>query len=99
MLRRAHALAASLDVGTGATGGATDDAALVERLGVSVAVVPGEPQNLKVTTPGDLLVVRALIQSQADIEMQADDRYDAQQTARFATVLGAVRDEGMAEGG
>lgn len=80
LLRRAHALAASLDV---VTGGVTDDAALVERLGVPVAVVPGEPQNLKVTTPGDLLVVRALIQSQADVESRP----------------GAARDEGTAEGG
>jgi len=43
-LRRAHA-----------TGGeATDDAALVEALGLTVAVVPGDPDNLKITTPADL---------------------------------------------
>jgi 2-C-methyl-D-erythritol 4-phosphate cytidylyltransferase len=34
---------------------ATDDAALVERLGERVYVVPGEPTNVKVTTPEDLL--------------------------------------------
>jgi len=33
---------------------ATDDAALVERLGVKVRVVPGESTNQKVTTPDDL---------------------------------------------
>jgi 2-C-methyl-D-erythritol 4-phosphate cytidylyltransferase len=33
---------------------ATDDAALVERLGVTVRVVLGEATNLKVTTPEDL---------------------------------------------
>jgi len=54
LLRRAHALAASAP-------GTTDDAALVERLGLPVAVVSGEPQNLKVTTPGDLAIVRALL--------------------------------------
>lgn len=32
----------------------TDDASLVERLGHLVTVVPGEEQNLKITTPGDL---------------------------------------------
>lgn len=32
----------------------TDDASLVERLGHQVTVVPGEEQNLKITTPGDL---------------------------------------------
>jgi 2-C-methyl-D-erythritol 4-phosphate cytidylyltransferase len=32
----------------------TDDAELVERLGHSVRIVPGEPTNLKITTPDDL---------------------------------------------
>jgi 2-C-methyl-D-erythritol 4-phosphate cytidylyltransferase len=33
---------------------ATDDAALVEALGLVVSVVPGDPDNLKLTTPADL---------------------------------------------
>jgi 2-C-methyl-D-erythritol 4-phosphate cytidylyltransferase len=33
---------------------ATDDAALVERLGASVRIVPGESANRKITTPDDL---------------------------------------------
>ena len=33
---------------------ATDDAALVERLGAFVVVVPDSPRNLKITTPEDL---------------------------------------------
>jgi 2-C-methyl-D-erythritol 4-phosphate cytidylyltransferase len=33
---------------------ATDDAALVERLGTTVHIVPGEPTNQKITTPDDL---------------------------------------------
>jgi 2-C-methyl-D-erythritol 4-phosphate cytidylyltransferase len=44
VLRRAHA------AGTDAT----DDAALVEALGEKVAVVPGDPANVKLTTPADL---------------------------------------------
>lgn len=32
----------------------TDEASLVERLGIEVAVVPGSPRNLKITQPGDL---------------------------------------------
>ena len=36
----------------------TDDAVLVERLGGRVAVVPGLPQNIKITTPADLRVAR-----------------------------------------
>jgi 2-C-methyl-D-erythritol 4-phosphate cytidylyltransferase len=41
--------------------GATDDAALVERLGEPVIVVAGDPRNIKVTTPTDLAMVRALL--------------------------------------
>jgi 2-C-methyl-D-erythritol 4-phosphate cytidylyltransferase len=37
----------------------TDDAQLVERLGVAVRVVPGEPENLKITGPGDLAAAEA----------------------------------------
>ncbi len=33
----------------------TDDVSLVEELGLPVACVPGAPENLKVTTPDDLL--------------------------------------------
>lgn len=36
----------------------TDDAVLVERLGGAVAMVPGLPQNLKITTPEDLQIAR-----------------------------------------
>ncbi|MGC8862541.1 MAG: 2-C-methyl-D-erythritol 4-phosphate cytidylyltransferase [Armatimonadota bacterium] len=36
---------------------ATDDAALVERLGQEVTVVPGSYDNIKITTPADLEVV------------------------------------------
>jgi 2-C-methyl-D-erythritol 4-phosphate cytidylyltransferase len=36
----------------------TDDAVLVERLGVDVAMVPGLPENLKITTPADLQSAR-----------------------------------------
>ena len=40
---------------------ATDDAALVEAAGGTVVVVAGEPRNLKITTPDDLLVAAALL--------------------------------------
>lgn len=44
VLRRAH----------GDGDDATDDASLVEALGATVRVVPGEARNLKITTPDDL---------------------------------------------
>jgi 2-C-methyl-D-erythritol 4-phosphate cytidylyltransferase/2-C-methyl-D-erythritol 2,4-cyclodiphosphate synthase len=48
LLREAHAAAA------GNGWDVTDDAALVERLGRPVAVVAGEEENVKITTPEDL---------------------------------------------
>ena len=52
VLARAHA---------DAPAGATDDAALVERLGLPVLVVSGDPLAEKVTTPRDLAVAGALL--------------------------------------
>jgi 2-C-methyl-D-erythritol 4-phosphate cytidylyltransferase len=52
VLRRAHA-ADDED--------ATDDAVLVERIGGTVATVPGDPANLKVTYPDDLAMLAALV--------------------------------------
>jgi 2-C-methyl-D-erythritol 4-phosphate cytidylyltransferase len=46
LIRRAHAAAPA--------GGATDDAILVEQLGMRVYVVRGNPENRKITTPDDL---------------------------------------------
>ncbi|MHB8219424.1 MAG: 2-C-methyl-D-erythritol 4-phosphate cytidylyltransferase [Acidimicrobiales bacterium] len=51
ILRQAHS----------AGGEATDDAALVEALGGTVRVVPGDPTNLKVTTPADLAYAELLL--------------------------------------
>jgi 2-C-methyl-D-erythritol 4-phosphate cytidylyltransferase len=38
----------------------TDDAGLVERLGIPVATIPGHPHALKITTPFDLTVAEAV---------------------------------------
>ncbi len=44
------------------TGGeATDDAGLLEDLGATVVTVEGEPRNLKLTHPEDLLLAEAMI--------------------------------------
>ena len=50
-LREAHALARQKGWEV------TDDAALMERLAIPVLVVPGEEENRKVTTPGDLALL------------------------------------------
>jgi 2-C-methyl-D-erythritol 4-phosphate cytidylyltransferase len=54
---RADALRAAHTSG----GDATDDAALVEANGGRVVVVPGDPRNIKITTPADLVVASALL--------------------------------------
>lgn len=52
LLRRAHAEVHA---------DATDDASMVEAIGAPVVTVPGTPANLKVTTPADLVLARALL--------------------------------------
>jgi 2-C-methyl-D-erythritol 4-phosphate cytidylyltransferase len=54
VLRRAHEEAGP---------DATDDAMLVEALGGRVRVVPGDPRNLKITTPDDLGAAERLLAS------------------------------------
>lgn len=39
----------------------SDDAEVLERAGIPVVVVPGEPTNLKITEPGDLPLAHALL--------------------------------------
>jgi len=56
MLAAAHAASASHADGSGA---ATDDAALVERNGGSVTIVPDSATNFKITTPDDLALAEA----------------------------------------
>jgi 2-C-methyl-D-erythritol 4-phosphate cytidylyltransferase len=53
VLRKAYAVADSH----------TDDAGLVERLGVPVSTVPGHPAAMKITTPFDLAVAEAVFTS------------------------------------
>jgi len=55
VLRRAYAQATQ----DGYRG--TDDASLVERLGLPVALLPGSERNIKITTPEDLILARAFL--------------------------------------
>jgi 2-C-methyl-D-erythritol 4-phosphate cytidylyltransferase/2-C-methyl-D-erythritol 2,4-cyclodiphosphate synthase len=59
LLEEAHAAAAQAGVG------ATDDAALVERLGHPVHVVMGDPDNIKVTWPHDLAQAERVVREKA----------------------------------
>ena len=40
---------------------ATDDCAAVERLGKEVYLTPGDPENVKITTPFDLIIGEAIL--------------------------------------
>lgn len=53
VLRRAHREGAE----------ATDDAALLESIGATVRTVPGDPRNLKLTVPQDLVLAEILVGS------------------------------------
>jgi 2-C-methyl-D-erythritol 4-phosphate cytidylyltransferase len=59
-LQRAHEAAASFDAGQAAA--VTDDAMLVELLGVPVHAVRGASQSLKITTPLDLIIAEGLLE-------------------------------------
>jgi 2-C-methyl-D-erythritol 4-phosphate cytidylyltransferase len=41
----------------------TDDAEVLERAGHQVALVPGDPRNLKITEPGDLALAEAILRT------------------------------------
>ena len=44
---------------------ATDDALLVEKIGISVKIIEGEERNIKITTPHDLQVARFLLSTES----------------------------------
>lgn len=55
LLKEAHAQA----IKTGCN--ATDDAMLVEQLGIPIRLVPGDPRNIKITHPTDLVLAETLL--------------------------------------
>jgi 2-C-methyl-D-erythritol 4-phosphate cytidylyltransferase/2-C-methyl-D-erythritol 2,4-cyclodiphosphate synthase len=88
---RAEVLGRAFAAAGGAAAEATDECQLVERLGLPVALVPGDPQNFKITSADD--VARARARTEAPLAMGVG--YD---THRFAEgrklVLGGVEFEG-----
>ncbi len=55
--------------------GCTDDAAAVERLGECVFTVLGDPRNIKVTTPADLKLIRAILGVKPPAERPVHKRF------------------------
>ena len=56
-------------------GDVTDDAALVEQMGETVYVVEGDPRNIKITTPSDVELIRAVLQVKAPEERPTHKRF------------------------
>jgi 2-C-methyl-D-erythritol 4-phosphate cytidylyltransferase len=46
---------------------ATDDASLVERIGIRVRMIPGTYENIKITTPGDLATGAVIVGSRGTV--------------------------------
>ncbi len=51
----------------------TDEAALLEACNIPVHAIPGDPTNLKVTLPGDLVRAAAFLGASRSVEHAADD--------------------------
>lgn len=85
LLREAYAAAAAAGVL------ATDDAALVERLGRKVRIVPGSYRNIKITTPEDMIMAQALLGSEAERMRRIGIGYDVHRlVAGRPLVIGGV---------
>jgi 2-C-methyl-D-erythritol 4-phosphate cytidylyltransferase/2-C-methyl-D-erythritol 2,4-cyclodiphosphate synthase len=70
----------------------TDDAGLVEYLGGAVAVVPGDPVNVKVTTPADYEMARRQVERPPGRAVRVGVGYDVHRlTAAAPLILGGVR--------
>ena len=59
LLKRAYAQLATMSEAD--RGAITDDASLVERLGITVVVVDGDSRNIKLTHPADIDIARAIM--------------------------------------
>jgi len=46
----------------------TDDSSLVERLGIEVQVIMGDYSNIKITTPEDVILAKAIINNWSDLK-------------------------------
>ena len=53
----------------------TDDASIAEAAGIEIALIEGEPQNFKITTPGDLVLAEQLLAA-TPLEPRVGQGYD-----------------------
>ncbi len=70
----------------------TDDASLLELLGESVHVVMGSYENLKITTPEDMIMAQAILSKRSKAEMKMGFGYDVHRLAAGRDlILGGVK--------
>ena len=71
----------------------TDDASLVERIGVKVKMIAGSYENIKITTPDDLIIAEAFIKNKVETSMNTRSGF-GYDSHRFAAgrklILGGV---------
>jgi 2-C-methyl-D-erythritol 4-phosphate cytidylyltransferase/2-C-methyl-D-erythritol 2,4-cyclodiphosphate synthase len=71
----------------------TDDASLVERIGVKVKMIAGSYENIKITTPDDLIIAEAFIKNKVGTSMNTRSGF-GYDSHRFAAgrklILGGV---------
>ncbi|MEP6706377.1 MAG: 2-C-methyl-D-erythritol 4-phosphate cytidylyltransferase [Pyrinomonadaceae bacterium] len=58
---------------TEADGDITDDSMLVERLGETVAVVEGNPRNIKITRPEDIALAEIILRQEPEFRSQTSE--------------------------
>ncbi|MBQ3068743.1 MAG: 2-C-methyl-D-erythritol 2,4-cyclodiphosphate synthase [Clostridia bacterium] len=81
------AMAAALEAGADLT----DDCQLVERLGVKVTLVEASYENLKVTTPEDVVTAEAIIKRRGGVRMRIGHGYDVHRlTEGRPCIIGGV---------
>jgi len=70
----------------------TDDASVVEKFGKKVSLIMGNYQNLKITTPEDLLLGEVLLKSEKDIKMRVGKGFDVHRLVEGRPcILGGVK--------
>jgi 2-C-methyl-D-erythritol 4-phosphate cytidylyltransferase/2-C-methyl-D-erythritol 2,4-cyclodiphosphate synthase len=72
---------------------ATDEASLAERAGYRVQLVPGDPDNLKITTEADLVRAEGIVRQSHQVNQE--DRADEESGAGAASPLPASRVSAM----
>ena len=69
----------------------TDDASLVEQLGETVWLLKGDYQNIKITTPEDLIVAEAFLNGEQKMKFRIGKGYDVHQLVEGRPlILGGV---------